>query len=814
MSKRKFSLLTALFLFLFVSAHAQNTGKVSGRILTETEQSRGGATVALLKAKDSAILKVSATNKDGFFSFENLAYGSYRISVTNVGHRRSFSDVFEITPSNQNVQLADIRLAQDPKAMGSVTVTAKRPLIENKIDRTVVNVDASIMNIGTSALEVLERSPGVSVDREGNISLKGKEGVLVLVDGRPTQLGGADLANMLRNMNSSQLDQIEIMTNPPARYDAAGTSGIINIKTKKTVTAGYNGTATVGYTQGRYPKINEGLNFNYRSGKVNVFSNLGHNYRKSFGTLLFNRNILSAGNNAIQNIFDQRTDRIIEGTAFSARAGLDFFASKKTTFGISVGGASTPSEASNLNVTRILNPSKALERITKASVDNSNEWKSFSANLNFRRLLDAKGKELTADLDFLNYNSAVEQFMVNSFYDANGSEYDKADSILGDLPQDIKVYSGRMDYLQPLKKGARLEAGIKSSMVKTDNNAVYDSILNGSIVRDVIRSNHFVYEENVNAAYINLSTPLSKKLSAQLGLRVENTNTKGRQLTTGEDFDRHYTQLFPTAFFQYKANDKNNFGANFGRRVRRPNYQSLNPFIRFIDRYTYSQGNPNLKPSVSSNFEISHSWKNMITTTLNYTHTKDIIDAVIEQKGQEAFTMPANISSLDQYGLSVSANTPVTKWWTSNININVFNNNYKGIVSKAPIDLAATSFIINGMQQFRLGKTLSGEISGRYRNGWLEGVMRAKPIWFVGAGLSQQVLKNQGTIRLTLRDIFYTQKFRGRSQYGNVDFDFQEINESRVVSLAFSYRFSKGKKVAPVKRTAGSANEEQERIEQ
>jgi outer membrane receptor for ferrienterochelin and colicin len=283
-------------------------------------------------------------------------------------------------------------------------------------------------------------------------------------------------------------------------------------------------------------------------------------------------------------------------------------------------------------------------------------------------------------------------------------------------------------------------------------------------------------------------------------------------MTTAENFDRHYTQLFPTAFFQYKANEKNTFSANFGRRVRRPNYQSLNPFIKFIDRYTYSQGNPNLRPSVSNNIELAHTWNNKITTTLNYSSTADIIDAVIEQKGPDAYSTPANIASLRQLGLSINAHIPVTRLWTSNININVFNNEYKGVVSNAPIDMQTTSFIITGTQQFKITKTLSGEINARYRNGWLEGVMRAKPVGFMGAGLSQQVMKNRGTLRLTVRDIFYSQKFKGKSQYGNVDFDFQEINESRVVSIGFAYRFSKGKKPPPVKRTAGSANEEEERI--
>jgi iron complex outermembrane recepter protein len=712
------------------------------------------------------------------------------------------------------VQVPAISLVPASKDLAAVTVASKRPLIEQKIDRTIVNVEASITNIGTSALEVLEKAPGVTVDRDGNISLKGKEGVLVMVDGRPTQLSGADLANLLRNMNSSQLDQIEIMTNPPARYDAAGTSGIINIKTKKAITAGFNGSASLAYSQGKYPKTNEGFNFNYRNAKLNLFTNLSHNYQKRFQTISLDRNILDDNDNSVTRIFNQVTNRMGAGHAYSAKIGADFFVDKKTTLGAVVNLNAREMTASNPSVTNISNPAKELQAVTTALVNGDNKWKSISANLNYRRILDKKGKEITSDIDYVKHSSDNDLFMVNSYTDATGDPISKADTLTGLLPQEIDIYSARVDYLHPLKKDSKFEAGIKTSVVRTDNNARYDSIQYGQVIHDFNRSNHFVYEENINAAYLNLSTPLSKKITAQFGLRLENTNAKGRQKSTGENFDRHYTQLFPTAYFQYKANDNNNFGANFGRRVRRPSYQSLNPFIRFLDRYTYSQGNPNLKPSTSNNVEISHTWKNKITTTLNYTMVKDIIQEVIQQKGEEAYNMPANVASLHSAGLAVNANTTIAKWWTSNININVNHDKYKGVVNNAPINLSAASFVLNGTQQFKISKTFTAELNGTYRSGWLEGVIRVKPIGMIGAGISQQILKSKGTIRLTARDIFYTQKMNGKSRYSNVDVTLRQVAETQIVTLGFTYNFSKGKKVAPVKRTAGSACEEQNRIGQ
>jgi len=514
----------------------------------------------------------------------------------------------------------------------------------------------------------------------------------------------------------------------------------------------------------------------------------------------------------LEKIFNQETNRIGTGNSYSGKLGIDFFATKKTTIGAVVNLNTRDMNSVNPNITNISNSAKVFESVTTARVNNTNKWTGLNTNLNLRHLLNTKGRELTSDIDFLNYRTDNNLFMVNAYYDAAGNAYRNADTLVGLLPQRIDVYSARIDYVHPLKKGAKLEAGLKSSIVRTDNDANYDSILSGHLVHDRNRSNHFVYEENINAAYLNFSTPLTKKINAQLGLRVENTNAKGTQLTTGEEFNRHYTQLFPTAYFQYKANAKNNFGANFGRRVSRPSYQSLNPFIQFLYRYTFSQGNPNLRPSISNNIEISHTWKNMITTTVNYTHTKDIVQGIIQQKGDEAYNMPANVSSLNQFGVAVNANTPFTKWWTSNINLNVYNDRYKGMIAGTPIDLAATSYVLNASQQFKITKTFSAELNGRYRNGWLEGVMRVRPVGFVGAGISQQIWKNKGVIRLTARDIFYTQKLKGTTRYGDVDVEMRQVAETQIVTLGFSYNFSKGKKIAPVKRTAGSANEEQGRI--
>ena len=794
-----------------VSQAQTGKAKISGDVIDGNQKIIESATIALLRAKDSSTVKFSTADKSGKFVFENILSGKYLVSVSAVGHQKGFSEVFEISETS-SVQLKTIELIPQAKGMANVTVTAKRPLIEQKIDRTVVNVEASVTNVGATALEVLEKSPGISVDKDGNISLKGKEGVMVLIDGRPTQLGGTDLANMLRNMNANQLDQIEIMTNPPAKYDAAGNAGIINIKTKKNKQAGYNGSLNLGYTQGKYPKFNESFNFNYKEGKVNVFTNLSHNHRKNYNTLTINRNLLNENTKVLEKYFDQVANMINEGNSYNAKLGLDFFATKRTTYGVVFNGFSSPGTFHNNNRTLISDPNHDLINDTRATVDNAQSWKNFSTNLNFRTLLDTTGKELTADLDYIYYDSKNTQDLINSYFNASGDPTSKADTLIGSLPQNIKIYSGRMDYLQPLKGGARFEAGIKSSVVRTDNNAQYDSLQYGQTVHDFNRSNHFIYEENINAAYVNLNKQLNKKFGAQLGLRLENTNAKGRQITTGQTFDRHYTQLFPTAFLQYKANEKNNFGLNYGRRLRRPNYESLNPFIRFLDRYTYQQGNPDLKPQFSHNIELSHTYKNFLTTTLNYTRTTDIIQGVIEQKGEEAYAKQANIANQRQFGIAVSANNPITKWWTNSFYVNVFNNKFNGLVNNVPITVNATTLMLNGSQQFKFAKTWTAEVSGFFRTSGVEGVILVRPMGMLSTGISKQIMKDKGMLRLNVRDILLTQKTSAKSKYGNVDARFTESRDSRVVSFGFTYRFSKGKINNTRKRTNGSANEEQNRV--
>jgi iron complex outermembrane recepter protein len=819
-------LLTALTTLSFVSYAQLKGGKVSGTVIDGNTKTIESATITLLRAKDSSVAKISVADKTGKYNFEGIADGQYFVSITAVGHQKGYSEAFEVNAASANITLKTIELVPQASTMGNVTVSAKKPLIEQKIDRTVVNVEASITNVGNSALEVLEKAPGVSVDKDGNISLKGKDGVTVYIDGRPSYLSGADLANLLRSMNASQLDQIEIMTNPPARYEAAGNSGIINIKTKKNKQFGYNGNINLGYTQGRYARFNESINFNYRAGKINLFTNLNSNRNHRSEDLYIKRNFREATTKEIKSMFDQATKMENENYFHSAKIGLDYSVSKKTTLGLVLNGWYNPSTWQSNTHTYIYDPNGVLEKQTKSFTHNNETWKSYSGNFNFRTTLDSAGQELTADLDYVTYRATNTQPLYTTDYDAQDVLINGPDTLLGNLPQDITIYSGKIDYLKPLKNDTKFEAGIKASYVTTDNDATYTNMLGGTSVLDSARRNHFIYDEKIYAAYVNYSKKLSKKFSAQLGLRLEHTNSQGHSTgytySTAENkfewfdstFKREYTQLFPTAYLQYTMNEKNSFVLNYGRRINRPNYGDLNPFVNFLDRYTFEQGNPRLKPQFSHNIELSHTYAGFLTSTLNYSGTTDIIQQVVEQNENtnETYVKKANIATRRQVGLSISAYKQINKWWSGNIYTNVFNNHFEGIVNNEPVTIGFTGFMFQAQQQFKWGKGWGAEVSGFYRTKAAEGVFVIKSMGQVGVGFSKQILKNNGTIRISARDIFLTQKARGSSRYGNVDLQFRNINDSRTVGVNFSWRFNKGKLKAGNNRKSGSASDEQNRV--
>lgn len=771
------------------------------------------ASISLLNNSDSSLIKTAVTDKEGNFVFENVKPGSYIISASSVGHSKVYSQKVSISETVPAATVGVLQLKPSTETLKEVVVANKKQFIERKADRTIVNVDASVSNAGSSALDVLEKSPGVTIDKDGNISLKGKQGVKIFIDGKPSYLSGSDLANFLKSLSSSQLDQLEIMTNPPAKYDAAGNAGVINIKTKRIKMMGLNGSMNASVTQGKYTRTNEGINLNYRNKNVNLFGNYSYSNNKRHSELTILRRFRDKNSKELLSIFDQSSVLTDHNYSHDAKLGIDVTLSKKTTIGAVLSGFVNGNDFNSTGTTLLKNNLGITDSSTFAVTDMTTTWKNFSSNFNIRHVFDSTGRELTFDADYIRYTQDNNQLLDNQYFDANNNSSAAGDSLLSQIPSNINIYSFKADYSQNLKGNAKFEAGVKASFVKTDNDAKYYSIKNGVSAYDNSRSNHFIYEEEIKAAYVNVNKQLSKKWSTQLGLRLENTISKGNQVTTNQKFNRNYTQLFPTMYVSFDANDKNNFSINYGRRIERPDYADLNPFYFFLDKYTYQAGNTNLRPQFSHNVELSHTYKGNFTTTVNYTKATDLINDVLDQNEDrnETFITKSNIASQEQFGITMTAMVPVAKWFKVNVYANFSNNRFKGFINNSNVDLQSNLFTGNLSAQMNLGKGWNADINGFYRSKGLEGVLVIGAMGNLNGGISKSILKNKGTVKLGFRDLFLTQRFKGSAEYSYIDTHFKQQRDSRQVSLSFNWRFGNGKPSAP-KRKIGGASDEQGRV--
>jgi outer membrane receptor protein involved in Fe transport len=605
----------------------QPQSRIYGRVLDTEGKNVEFATAALLK--DSVLLKTTFTEKDGLFSFDNLSYGKYLIKISVVGSPIYQTDTLVLTANRAVINLTDIKIKAGATNLKDVNISGQKAFVERKIDRTVVNVDALISNAGTTALDVLSKSPGVNVDQNGVISLKGKSGVAIFIDDKPTYLSGADLENYLRSLPSSSLDQIELMTNPPAKYDAAGNGGVINIKTKKTKTAGFNGGINLSLNQGELSRSNNSFNFNYRKDKINIFGNLSYNLNNSFTDLDLNRKYKNDDGSA-KSYFNQNSYFRRHGNTFNLKTGLDYYASEKTTWGIVLTGMNRISKQVNNNTSNLSNASMQLDSVIRAENIDQIKYQNAGINLNYRHKFKQAGRELTFDADYLLYRNQTDQTYYNFSY-LPGGALKYQDILTGNLPSDIDIYTAKMDYSHPLENKWKLDAGVKTAYTKTDNIADYFNTANGKTNADYEKSNHFLYEENINAVYLNMSRE-GKRFSLQAGLRYENTVSNGHQLGNlikpDSSFKRTYNSLFPTLYFSYKLDTagNNQLGLNYGRRIDRPYYQDLNPFFSPLDKFTYYVGNPFLKPSFTQSIELSHTFKNKITTTFGYSWVMDVVN--------------------------------------------------------------------------------------------------------------------------------------------------------------------------------------------
>jgi hypothetical protein len=782
--------------------------QVSGTVKDAQGAPLAGVTVSLLKSADSSTVKLAVTGEKGTFSFTGLKEGSYFVRASHVGYSSLTSPKFEYTGTD--ISLPALSLAKASADMKGVTVTAKKPIVEVKADKTILNVEGTINATGSDALDLLRKSPGVTVDKDDNLSLSGKNGVQVYIDGRPTPLSGQDLANYLRSLQSSQIEAIELITNPSAKYEAAGNAGIINIRLKKNKAFGTNGSVNAGYNIGVFAKYNGGFTFNHRNAGVNVFGNYSFNKGN-------NANRMSITRMVLDTLFAQSGNMNMRNAGHNYKAGADFFLDKKSTLGFIVNGNVGDMRMANYSRTPISYiPANTVDRILVADNRNDMDRRNMNFNANYS-YNDPKGTSLTVNADHGFYHISSDQYQPNFYFDASGQTL--ISNVIYQMlaPSDINISSLKADYEQNFK-GGKLGIGGKSAFISTDNDFRRFNVYSAGKELDQERSNRFRYNENINAGYVNYNKAW-KGFMIQAGIRAENTVTEGRSngMKNGSggmnhydsSFTRNYLNFFPSAAVTFNKNPMSQVSITYSRRIDRPAYQDLNPFEFKLDEYTFQKGNINLRPQYTHSFGLTHTYKYKLNTTLNYSHVKDMFTQILDTaERSKGFITKSNLAS--QNIISLNMSYPFSyKAYTVFANLNTNYSRYKadfGEGRKIDLDVMGLGFFAQNSLKF--SKTWTAELTGFYNAPTVyQGSIRSKSMWSVDAGLQKQLFKGKATAKASVSDIFRTLQFRGTADFAGQVTNINSRWESRQAKLSISYRFGSSTVKAARQRNTGAEDE-------
>lgn len=812
--------ICAVLIGTVTSIYAQGSFKIEGTLLDENSKPLPFSNVLLLKAADSTLVKGVATNENGIFEFESFPANTYIVSASMMGYEKFSSPSFTISTETPTFSFQPIKMKLVSNQLKEVTVAAKKPFIEQQVDKTVVNVENSIVASGNSALEVLEKAPGVIVDQQNDqIKLKNKSGVLFMIDGKRNYLSEADLVQFLKNMTSDQIASIEIITNPSSKYDASGNSGIINIKLKKNQSFGTNGsisttagTAFIPNSTGDLTRGSASLNLNYRNKKWNIYGTSSGNRGAWYNDNQLNRKVNFENS---LSTFNQYSERNGSGLGNSTKIGVDYFASTKTTVGIMLDGNYWDGTMVGDNTTKI--QSQVENLISKSSLAQSSEMdmgrKNLTSNFNIKHNFDEKGKELTVDIDYSGFNNSSNQFFNTNFFDAN----DNITSTLNQrnrTPNKINIIASKIDFTLPLEKKVRLEMGAKSSYVKTDNNFVFEQQQDGGWVNDKEKSNYFIYKENVNAAYLNINKSW-EKWSVQAGLRAEHTNSNGNSVTLNKVVARNYVSLFPTFFLNQTINKDNSLRYSYSRRIDRPNYEQLNPFLFFLDPYTYEEGNPFLQPQFTDNYEVTYTYKGAASLALGYSNTHDYMAQITEQDDATKVTkaIQRNLERFENYSANLSFPVPVRKWWMMQNQVSFYYNRFKDDnLLGGQLNIGAFAYNFYTSSLFTLPKNWTAEMNMWYNSPSVYGMFRnTKPQYAINAGIQKSFWEKKGRLKLNANDLFLTSFWNGAVKYQNMDFTISNRWTSRRVSLTFSYNFG-NQNVKSARRRSTATDSEKQRV--
>lgn len=802
-----------LLLFTLISYEGLQAQQIVG--LTKDDQGKplAAASIALKKTRDSSVVKLSISNANGQYEFSPVSPGSYFLSISHIGYTTGNTSTFEVT-ADGITHAPEIGLLRASGELDKAVVISRKPLIETKPDKIVLNVEGNINAVGEDALDLLRKSPGVTVDKDNNLSLTGKNGVRVYIDGRPTYLSGGTLADYLKTIQSSSVESIEIISNPGAKYEAAGNAGIINIRLRKNKAFGTNATLSGGYNISTYSKYNGNFSFNHRDQKLNIFGdyNYNHSLNETYATMYRTQ---------LDTQFLQRSTLLQTNNGHTYKAGLDYFVNSKSTLGLLVTGNVSDYGIQTTSATPIVYiPTNKTDRLLQANNHTDGHDNNVNINADYR-YADTSGHELNINADYGHYRLRSDQYQPNNYFDSTGKTllYSNDYNILS--PTDIFIYTLKADYEENFAKG-KLSFGGKSSYVKSENDFREYDIYNQQRTLDTLRSNYFLYKENINALYVNYNRTL-KGWIIQAGLRAENTNAKGtsvgyKQAGTGyqnydSSFSRHYTDLFPSASITWNKDPMKQWTLNYSRRIDRPVYQDLNPFEFKIDDYTFSKGNTLLRPQYTHSAGLTFLFKYKLTATLNYSHIKDLSTTLVDTaEGSKTIIYKKNLATQDITSLNISYPFEY-KWYSVFLNVTGFYSlNKANFGTGRIINLNVFNTTIFSQHSLSFGKGWTGQISQYYvsPNIW-QATLQSRSMWSLDAGLQRTLFKGNATAKVSVSDIFNTLHWTATSNFAGQYIRTTGGYESRQLKLYFTYRLG-NKQVKAARRHEPGAAEETKRV--
>jgi len=799
--KKLLPLLFSLFSFSLFGQFS-----INGILQDDTSEPIMFSNVVLYAAADSSMVKVESSDMEGKFSFKNIPSGSYYIVSSYVGFDDYRSDDFEL--ADTSVDLGVVEMLTSSVQLETAVVKAKRALVEVKPDRTVFNVEGTINSAGENALELLRKAPGVLVDNNNNISVLSRSGVLIYVDGKRLPLAGDDLTAYLNNLPAEQIDRMDIITNPGAKYEAQGNAGIIDIRMKRNENHGMNGSISGSGGQGQLFMGNVSAVGNYRNGLLNTFGTLGYGGGTSFNRMFFvnNQNNLITDESEYSENFRQ---------GFNFRWGTDFFIGEHSTLGFLVTGQNNESSSeseNNISISSQATPS-VVDSVLFAN--NSSAHTRDQATYNVNYVFDNKKYSLNIDLDYGRYRNDSEYDQPNRYFNAAGTELLTEVLTEYDTPVNIDIYTAKVDFETELA-GGKLGLGTKLSKVDTDNTFLFYNIIDGESILSERRSNEFFYDENVYAGYTSYQRSLNERLNFSAGLRVEVTDAVGDLRAflpelEEDPVDLEYTNFFPSAGLTYNLAYNKTVSLNYGRRINRPDYNVLNPFTVQLSELSFQKGNERLNPEIVNNFELGYTYNFRYNFKLSYSRTTDQITRLIapdDDDPRAGFITWANLAEQTIYGLNISAPFGVTEWWNAYMNLSAgYLDNQADYGDGAIVDVQALTYSTYQQHTFTLPGGFTGEISGWFSGpGVWGGVFEYDASYSLNFGLQKKFFSDQMNVKIAANDVTYQSQWSGTSNFDGLMGVGRGNWDSRRVNVSVSYNFGNSK-VKSRKRSTGIEDE-------